>query len=119
MGAGLIAVGLAMIVWAVLQVANASQGGRTRRTFAERIGYDEAKQNVHRSFPGGLVRGLAGLAVAMLGARLRRGAPARGVLPASSPNKVGGADAGGADAGSGGGQDRRGSTLPASTEKNS
>ncbi len=72
LGTSLVVLGLVAIVWGVLGVANAVQGGRTRRTFAERVGYDEAKQGLHRSFPGGLVRGLGGLALVFVGTRLRK-----------------------------------------------
>lgn len=72
LGTLLVVLGLVTIVVSVLHVANAVQGNRPRRAFAERVGYDEAKQSLHRSFPAAFATGLAGLALAFLGTRLRR-----------------------------------------------
>jgi len=76
LGTGLVVLGLIGIVWGVLHVTNAAQGTRVRRDFAQRRSYDQVKRAVHESFAGGLARGLGGLALALLGARLRGGSAA-------------------------------------------
>jgi hypothetical protein len=72
LGAALIAIGIAGILWGVFHVLAATQpppGAPLRRQT-----YDEVKPRVHRSFAGGLVRALAGLGVALIGGRVLRGA---------------------------------------------
>jgi hypothetical protein len=73
LGALLVALGLCGIVWGVAHVLGAV-GGPEQRDFAHRQTYDEVKPLVHGSMFGGLVRGLAGLALAAWGMRLRRSA---------------------------------------------
>jgi hypothetical protein len=67
----MIALGIAGIVWGVLHVSSAAYGTRAR-SVEERRSYDQIKQSVHASYLGGLARGLAGLALAAGGERLRR-----------------------------------------------
>ena len=69
-GALLIGVGLVMILWGVFHVLGAVGGPGD--TFAERLPYDEVKTRLHGAFAGGFLRGLSGLAVALLGGHLRR-----------------------------------------------
>jgi hypothetical protein len=66
----LIGVGILGILWGVFHVLNAV-GGPEQRDFAHRLPYNEVKVRVHGAFLGGLVRSLAGLAVAMIGGRVR------------------------------------------------
>jgi hypothetical protein len=72
LGAALIALGLAGIAWGALDLADAAQGGRTRRTFAERVSYDQAKVRIHESLPGAFARGLTGFLLCVAGSWLRR-----------------------------------------------
>jgi len=68
LGVALIALGILGILWGVFHVLEATRpppGEPFRRQT-----YNEVKPRVHQSFPGGLVRALAGLAVAMAGGRL-------------------------------------------------
>jgi hypothetical protein len=75
LGLGLIALGLALIAGAVLWVLEAANGpGSGPKTFAERRSYDQVKVAVHATFPYALPVGLAGLGLALLGARLRSAA---------------------------------------------
>ncbi len=72
-GIGLIVLGLLTIVGSVLWVLEIANGpGTGPKSFAERRGYDQVKGAVQRSFPLALVIGVLGLALAMLGGRLRR-----------------------------------------------
>lgn len=71
LGTALIALGVLGIVWGVTHVLG-TVGGPEQPGFANRQTYDEVKPLVHGSMFGGLLRGLAGLALAILGARLRR-----------------------------------------------
>jgi hypothetical protein len=66
LGVGLIALGIAGILWGVFHILDAAQGSDPTR----RSTYDEVKPRLHRAFPGGLARGLAGLGVAMIGGRV-------------------------------------------------
>lgn len=70
-GTALIVLGLAGILWGVLHVLSAV-GAPAQRDFAHRQTYDEVKPLVHGAMFGGLLRGLAGLALAFAGTRLRR-----------------------------------------------
>jgi hypothetical protein len=72
LGTALLVLGLLGILWGVLHVLGAV-GGPEQPGFANRQTYDEVKPLVHRSMFGGLLRALAGLALAIAGARLRRG----------------------------------------------
>lgn len=69
-GLVLIALGLALILWGVLHVLG-EVGGPQRRDFAHRRTYTQVKQAVHGAFAGMLLRALPGLALVLLGARLR------------------------------------------------
>ena len=69
-GAILIALGIAGILWGVAHILLAV-GGPEQPDFAHRQTYDQVKPIVHRVFFGGLVRSLAGLALAIVGGRLR------------------------------------------------
>jgi len=77
LGATLIAIGLATIIAAVLWVLEDANGpGTGPKSFAERRSYDQVKESVHRTFPPAFAIGLAGLGLAVAGARLRRGGEA-------------------------------------------
>lgn len=77
LGSGLIVVGLATILGAVVWVLEDANGpGTGPKSFAERRSYDQVKESVHRTFPLAFAVGLAGLGLTMAGARLRRGGPA-------------------------------------------
>ena len=66
LGALLIALGIVGILWGVFHILDATQGSdRTRRST-----YDEVKPRLQQAFPGGLVRSLAGLGIAMIGGRV-------------------------------------------------
>lgn len=69
-GAALIALGIAAILWGALHVVLAV-GGPQQPDFAHRQTYDEVKPIVQRTLFGGLVRSLAGLALAMGGGWVR------------------------------------------------
>ena len=71
LGAILIAVGVAGILWGALHLLLAV-GGPERPDFAHRQRYDEVKPLVHAALFGALLRSLFGLAVAMAGGWLRR-----------------------------------------------
>ena len=74
LGALLIGFGIAVILAAVIYVLEVANGpGRGPRTFAERRGYDQVKESVHESFPLGFAIAMAGLGIALLGGRIRRG----------------------------------------------
>lgn len=65
--------GLGVIVVAVLQVAMAVEADRpVSEGFVVRISYDESKRTMHRLFPFAFLQGVAGAALAMYGARVRR-----------------------------------------------
>lgn len=69
----LIGLGLATIVVAVLWMLEVANGpGTGPKTFAQRRSYDQVKASIHETFPIGFPIGLAGLGLAMLGARLAR-----------------------------------------------
>lgn len=78
-GAILIGVGIAIIVVGVLYVLEAANGpGAGPQTFAERRSYNQTKEAVHGSLPIGLLIAGAGLALAMVGGRMRRVAAPEG-----------------------------------------
>ena len=66
LGIGLILLGIVGILWGVLYILGAVDPPG-RRTFAERVPYNEAKRIIHAHFFGGLLRSLAGLCVCLLG----------------------------------------------------
>ena len=73
-GAILQGAGLVMIVWAALGLSAAGYGNRPTRIFAERRSYNMVKVDVHDALPTAALRGVLGLLLLGLGARLR---PAR------------------------------------------
>lgn len=78
LGIALIALGLLTIVVSVVVVLEVANGpGAGPRSFAARRGYDQVKADIHRSFPYGLLAGLAGLGLAMVGSRLAKSAEPR------------------------------------------
>lgn len=74
LGLGLVALGLACILWGVFHVLGAI-GGYEKRDFAHRKTDYEVRKTVHQTFPGGFARAMAGLGLILVGARLRRGEP--------------------------------------------
>jgi len=72
LGWGLMAVGCALVLWAVLGLAGAGYGSQPTRNFAARRSYNMVKRDVHRAFPAAMMRAVAGLAILALGARTRR-----------------------------------------------
>lgn len=64
-------VGLATIVFATLWLANAGYGTHVRREFGQRRSYDMVKPAVQRAMPGVILTGLSGLALMVVGARMR------------------------------------------------
>ena len=84
LGLALIVLGLLTIVTSVLIVLEIANGpGTGPKTFAQSRGYDQVKVDMQRSFPLGLLGGLAGLGLTMFGARLARREP--DASPTSSP----------------------------------
>lgn len=75
-GAVLIALGIAGILWGVLHLLFVV-GGPEKADFAHRQRYDEVKPLVQHAMFGALVRSLAGLFVAMTGGSLRGSARRR------------------------------------------
>lgn len=72
LGTGLIVAGIGIIVVSVIAVLEVANGpGTGPKTFAQRRGYDQVKQDVHRSFPIAVLGGLLGLGIAITGARIR------------------------------------------------
>jgi len=69
-GWAVMSLGFAAIVAAALHLTSATIGGPIHE-FKERRTYTEVKTAAHRAFPATLALGLAGLAIAWLGARLR------------------------------------------------
>jgi len=65
----LLALGVLVILSAVLRVASAGYGSRPLRELPERRSYDTVKRDVHRVLPWALVQGLAGLGLAWVGGR--------------------------------------------------
>lgn len=85
LGLSLIVLGLLTIVVAVITVLELANGpGTGPKAFAQRRSYDQVKVEVQRSFPLALLVGLAGLGLAMAGARLARqdGGESAGALAA-------------------------------------
>lgn len=73
LGFALLGIGLLTIVVSVVAVLEVANGpGAGPRSFAARRGYDQVKVDMHRSFPWGLLGGVAGLALAWTGTRLAK-----------------------------------------------
>lgn len=71
LGYGLIAFGLLTIVVAVIAVLEYANGpGTGPKAFAQRRGYDQVKESVHRTFPIAFLVGLGGLGLAIVGKRV-------------------------------------------------
>lgn len=70
-GAWAIGLGIALIAWAALHLADASLEG-SGRSFETRQSYDEVKRRAHQALLGTLARGAAGLLLVGLGVSLRR-----------------------------------------------
>jgi len=76
LGIALIVFGLLTIVVSVLAVCEVANGpGTGPKSFAESRGYNQTKIDLQRSFPYGLLGGLAGLGITMFGARLAKREP--------------------------------------------
>ncbi|MSR63460.1 MAG: hypothetical protein EXS08_13545 [Planctomycetes bacterium] len=76
LGIALIVFGLLTIVVSVLAVCEVANGpGTGPKTFAQSRGYNQTKVDLQRSFPHGLLGGLAGLGITMFAARLAKRAP--------------------------------------------
>ncbi len=71
-GAILIALGLVGILWGVFHILSAVSDYESK-DFAHRKRDYEVRKTVHERYPGALYRALAGLGLALLGARLRSG----------------------------------------------
>jgi hypothetical protein len=69
LGLVLIAVGVVGILWGVFYVLAALPTAE-KLDFAHRMTDYQARKSVHETFPGGLVRALVGLGVALWGGRL-------------------------------------------------
>ena len=67
----LTALGLVVILWAVLRVTSAAYGTSPRHKFAERRSYDQIKVALHAVFPGAFAQGLAGLGLILVASKLR------------------------------------------------
>lgn len=72
LGVTLVVLGICGILWGVFHILGAV-GSPSDGSFANRLPYNEVKRSVHGSFPGGLLRGFGGLAVAMIGNALVKG----------------------------------------------
>ena len=70
-GITLMAVGALVILWGVFELTGAGYGTDVRRDFAERRSYNMVKRDVHEALPWAAAKGLAGLGVLLLGAKLR------------------------------------------------
>ncbi|MSR63463.1 MAG: hypothetical protein EXS08_13560 [Planctomycetes bacterium] len=76
LGIALIVFGLLTIVVSVLAVCEIANGpGTGPKTFAQSRGYNQTKVDLQRSFPYGMLGGLAGLGITMFGARLAKREP--------------------------------------------
>lgn len=69
-GLVLIVAGVVGILWGVFHVLGALPTAE-KLEFAHRMTDHQARSSVHETFPGGLLRALAGLAVALWGGRMR------------------------------------------------
>ena len=70
LGRSLIALGLLVIVVAVIWVLEVANGpGTGPKTFAERRSYDQVKEALHGVFPQAFAVGRCGLGIALLGGR--------------------------------------------------
>lgn len=70
LGLALIALGIVGILWGVFHILNALPTAE-KLDFAHRMTDYQARKSVHETFPGGLLRSLIGLGVALLGGRIR------------------------------------------------
>ena len=64
--------GVLMILWAALGLASAGYGTSPAREFGARRSYNMVKRDVHRAFPFALLRGLGGVVLISVGARMRQ-----------------------------------------------
>ena len=71
LGLTLTALGLVGILWGVFHVLGAI-GGYEQRDFAHRKTDFQVRSVVHETFPGGFARAMGGLALLLIGGRLRR-----------------------------------------------
>lgn len=82
LGLALLVGGLLTIVAAVLVVLESANGpGTGPKSFAQRRSYDQVKVEVHRTYPLALLAALAGLGLAMAGARVLGASAARETEP--------------------------------------
>ncbi len=70
LGLLLVVLGIAGLLWGVLQISSAGFGTQPMTSIEERRGYDQIKTKVHEVFPYALMRSLAGLALLLVGLRL-------------------------------------------------
>ncbi|MBL8801872.1 MAG: hypothetical protein JNN27_07755 [Planctomycetes bacterium] len=70
LGLALIVAGLLGILWGVFHVLNGLPTAE-KLDFAHRMTDYQARKSVHENFPGGLLRALCGLGVALWGGRVR------------------------------------------------
>ena len=72
-GTALMLLGGACILWGILFMNFSALGGPPPEySFARRRSYDQVKSAAHRAFPGFVLRVGPGLALLLVGARLRR-----------------------------------------------
>ena len=69
--------GIACIAWGALHLADASMAG-SGRSFETRPTYDQTKRQAQAALLGAVLRGLGGLALIGIGARLRAGSGSDG-----------------------------------------
>lgn len=70
LGLGLIVAGVLGILWGVFHVLGALPTAE-KLDFAHRMTDYQARKSVHETFPGGMMRALAGLAIALAGGHVR------------------------------------------------
>lgn len=70
LGVGLMVVGGALLVWAILTISSAGYGTSVRSEFSNRRPYDQIKAEVHRAVPKALLRALLGGLLVFQGRRL-------------------------------------------------
>ena len=70
-GAVLIGLGLACVLWGVLHLTSATVGGRVQ-DFSQRRTYNSVKRAAHEAYPGALGRAALGALLVWCGARLRK-----------------------------------------------
>jgi hypothetical protein len=69
-GWGLTVMGAVLIFWGVLHMTGSTVGGRVHEV-SERRTYNETKRAAQSAFPGFLWRSLAGVALIIVGSRIR------------------------------------------------